>query len=175
MKIRNKIVVLGLVALSLFVTACGKVRTGSTTESTTSDFEASGEDAISLDAKSLADDIKKEGKFKDQLAEVEADIAINRLYQLDSGKLSDYCFYTNTGATAEEIAVVKVNDDSYLKNIEEAFNKRVESQKEACSDYLPDEMPKLDKAVVKTVGSYVIFVVSEDSAKAEGIIDKLTN
>ena len=36
-------------------------------------------------------------------------------------------------------------------------------------------MTKLDKAVIKTSGSYIIFVVSEDSEKANEIIGRYFN
>lgn len=172
MKLRKCLFTIGIATLVFANVACGKVKSGSTTESNIAKSDKADED---FDVKTVAADIKNEGKFKDQLAEIDPNIAINRIYQLDSAKLEAYAFYTNTGATAEEIAVIKVNDDSYLKNIENAFNKRVDDQKEACRNYLPDEMTKLDKAVIKTSGSYIIFVVSEDSEKANEIIGRYFN
>ncbi len=172
MKLKKCLFTVGIATLVLTNVACGKVKSGSTTENTGVSSDGSEEASGEIDAKTVAKDIKNEGIFKDQLAEIDPDIAINRLYHLDSGKLEDYSFYTNTGATAEEIAVVKVNDESYIKNIENAFNNRVEEQKEACRDYLPDEMTKLDKAVIKVSGPYAILVISEDHEKANEIIGR---
>lgn len=172
MKLKKYLLVVGIATLSLSGAACGKVKSGSTTESTEASDSGSKEAGAEIDVKTVAADIKKEGIFKDQLAEIDPDIAINRIYHLDSAKLESYSFYTNTGATAEEIAVIKVNDESYLKNIENSFNNRIDDQKDACRDYLPDEVTKLDKAVVKVSGPYAIFVVSEDPEKANEIIGR---
>lgn len=127
---------------------------------------------LTLSAKEIADKLLAEGDFKDQLAEVDAGVAVGRLYELEADKISDSMFYTNTNATAEEIAVVKASAD-YLDIVLEAYNKRVADQKEACVDYLPDEMPKLEKAVVVKKGDYAILCISCDSAKAESIINAL--
>ena len=60
-----------------------------------------------------------------------------------------------------------------MDTVKTAYENRISSQKEACRDYLPDEMTKLDAAVIYTNGNYVVLCVSNDSAKAEQVIADL--
>ena len=151
-----------ILALGL-LTACG----GGTndTENSSADSET-----VDFDVKELADQLKTEGDFKDQLAELDTDVAVSKRYNLDASQVESGAFYTNTNATAEEIAVIKAATADYAKTVQDAYNKRIEDQKKACENYLPDEMPKLDDAVVKSSGCYVVLCISCDSKKAEEII-----
>ena len=51
-----------------------------------------------------------------------------------------------------------------------ALENRVAYQKAGYEDYGPAEVPKLDSAVIKSAGSYVVMCVSDDNAKAEEVI-----
>ena len=44
-------------------------------------------------------------------------------------------------------------------------------QKDSYADYAPDQVPKLDTAVVRTCGEYVIVCVSADNEKAASVVD----
>ena len=67
-------------------------------------------------------------------------------------------------------AVIKVKSEDYVETVKAAYETRIADQKTACESYLPDEMPKLDAAVVYSNGNYVVLCVSNDSDKATEII-----
>lgn len=124
------------------------------------------------DVQVVADTLLKEGEFADKLAPVDINLALTRLYALDQSVVESCAFYTNSNATAEEIAVIKVKDSADVDTIKAAYETRVEEQKAACKDYLPDEMPKLEDAIIYSSGNYVVLCVSVDNNKIE---DSLTN
>lgn len=147
--------------------------TDTDTSETTSSDASSEEVTTDKTAQEIADAILAGGDYAEELMPLTEEVALNRLYDLDAEQIEESAFYTNSQATAEEIAVIKVKSADYVDAVKESFNTRVEDQKTACVDYLPDEMPKLESAVVYNNGCYVILCVSGDSAKVNTVIDGL--
>lgn len=120
-----------------------------------------------VDINYVAESLLKDVTFKDQLAKIDNEIAFTRLYNLDSEKIEDAVFYTNSNATAEEIAVVKTKDAAYVNDVKSSYEARISDQKSACENYLPDEMPKLDSAIIYTTGNYAVLCISADNDSAK--------
>ena len=155
---RKKIaLIVTLVICTMGMAACGDKKDDDKKETKT--------DSVS----ELADKLKAEGSFTD-LSPLESKIAVERLYGLDSSKIEDSAFYSNSNATAEDVAVIKVNDESYVADVKKAIEDRVAEQTKSFESYNAAEVPKLEDAVIITSGKYVVFVVSGDSAKAKDII-----
>ena len=148
------------VAMTALFTACGKDKEDTGTQAP----------AKEVNAQEAADAIRTQGDFKDQLATVQNTTALTRLYVLDEANIEEAAFYTNSSSTAEEIAVIKVKTQDYIDTVKTAYEKRIADQKDACKDYLPDEMPKLDSAVIYVNGNYAVLCISNDNSKIEGII-----
>ncbi len=163
-----------IMTLALCVTGCGSDSSEgkeSTTKETTKEETQEVEDVKEdIDVKAVADAILDGGDFKDNLAEVDTTMALTRLYSLDPEQVEASMFYTNSQATAEEIAVIKVKSDEYVQTVKDAYEARIADQKTACESYLPDEMPKLEAAVIYESGNYVVLCVSNDSDKTLEII-----
>lgn len=165
-----------MTVLALGVTGCGSDEStdkANKTENTTNveQNEEDAEQTVDVSAKVVADSVLADGDFKDNLAEVDTTMALTRLYGLDPEQIEDSMFYTNSQATAEEIAVIKVKSADYIETVKTAYETRISDQKTACESYLPDEMPKLDAAVIYTNGNYVVLCVSNDSDKSLEIIE----
>lgn len=97
--------------------------------------------------------------------------AANRLYKLDGEILEEQAVYVGTGgALADEVSVWRVKDEKDAKTVQEAAEKRVENQKASFQDYVPEEMPKLEKAVIQVDGDTIILCVSSDPEKAKEVI-----
>lgn len=97
--------------------------------------------------------------------------AANRLYKLEGEILEEQAVYVGTGgALADEVSVWRVKDEKDAKTVQEAAEKRVENQKASFQDYVPEEMPKLEKAVIQVDGDTIIFCVSSDPEKAKEVI-----
>ncbi len=178
--------VMMLLALTGALAGCGtqtKSTGENTSQSTTENMEAvtqedktetdSEGETEDIDVQAVADGIRQGGDFKDNLAAVDTTLALTRLYDLDAGQVAASAFYTNSNATAEEIAVIKTASADYVDTVKAAYENRIANQKEACKDYLPDEVTKLDAAVIYTNENYVVLCVSNDSAKAEQVIADL--
>lgn len=126
--------------------------------------------SVSVDINTLATDLKDNGVYKDQLSEIDDTTGLT-LYGIAADDVKDCIVILGSGATAEEIAVFEAADSEAAAAIKTACENRIDTQEAACENYLPDEMPKLASAVVVESGNYVILCVSEDSEKANSIID----
>ena len=122
-----------------------------------------------VDLSSAAEDILGSGAFSDILSQPPEGVAA-RLYGYDEGDVEEYVLYTGTGATAEEIFLVKAADGAAASRIAALCRTRVDNQKTAFESYVPAEIPKLDSAVVTVDGNYVFFVVANDAAAASAAV-----
>lgn len=126
--------------------------------------------ATNVDTKKLADDLLNNITYADQLAEVDSAMTQSTFgYQAEDVVASVH--YASSGATAEEIAVFECKDAEATNRVKETVEKHLQEYKDGFSDYLPSEVPKLEKAVVITSGNYIVYSVSDDDAKAKEIID----
>ncbi len=172
---KTKSIILGTAIIAaLAMTACGgsddKKTEAKKTETTTAAAANTANNAADV-----ANAIKNGGEFKDSLEELDSDMALSKIYELEDVSVDDSFFYTNTNSTAEEIAVVRLKDDADADKVKAAFQQRVADQKEACEDYLPDEITKLDNALITKSGNYMILVISCDSDKANAAINSVLN
>lgn len=126
-----------------------------------------------VDVQMVADEILNGGDFKDKLEAVDVSIALTKLYNLDADQVDAAVFYENSNATAEEIVVIKVKSEDYVETVREAYEARISGQKDAYRDYLPDEIPKLENAVIYTNANCAVLCISNDSEKAQSLIENL--
>lgn len=114
-------------------------------------------------AKALLDGIK----FDDALAEV-PHAAATAVYGVDSG--INVTAYMGSGATAEQIAVFEAADDEAAKALTSAMEAYIDRQIESYKGYVPSEVPRLEDAIIRGKGKYVILCVTGDTETAEKII-----
>lgn len=124
-----------------------------------------------IDVKQLGTNLATEITYEDEVAEIDLDTAKN-IYDFGEAEVTEYSIYVSSGATAEEIAVISCKDSVSAKKIEEAFETRIKNQKTSFQDYVPEELKKLEKAVVIKKGNTVILSVSNEEEKAKEIINK---
>lgn len=124
-------------------------------------------DTIQIDTKAMVNDLLEKIEFEDELNAVDDDTTIKMLYDIDNAVEANV--YISSGATAEEIAVFKFEDKKAAEEGKEKVLERISVQKENFATYIPEEVKKLDNAVVKQTGNYVAICVS-DSNEAEKII-----
>ena len=124
-----------------------------------------------MDGQTLADDLLANADFTDSLSRLD-DQVVPALYGLDAGDYTDCVVYCGTAATAEEIAIFQAVDEAAAGRIPTAAEARVASRIETYKDYGPAEAMKLEDAVVRQSGLYVVVVVCSDAAGAEKIVDQ---
>ena len=95
---------------------------------------------------------------------------LGSIYFFEDGQVEISKVYMSGNATADEIVVVSCKDEEAAKEVENLLKMRVKNQKELFATYNADEAAKLDKAIVKTSGKYVVLCVCDDYDKAESIL-----
>lgn len=123
---------------------------------------------VTVDIKKLSSDLQATITSGD-VAEVSSDILAST-YFLDMEKVEESTAALNSGANGCEVAVVKCKDSAYVSEVEELFKTRAKNQSELFADYNAPEAAKLDAAIIKSAGNYVVLCVTDDTAKAEEIL-----
>ena len=125
-----------------------------------------------FDPASAARALRDSGAFTEALEETDLDTAC-MLYGLDADTVTGSAVYTSLSAGAEEIAVFTLKDKDGADAALAALKTRVEDQTEALRDYQPEEVSKLDNAIVEQRGNSVLLAVAADQAAAQAAVDGL--
>ncbi|NCE64157.1 DUF4358 domain-containing protein [Pseudoflavonifractor sp. 524-17] len=131
-----------------------------------------GGGAEAFDPAGVAKALQDSGAFEQPLAEMEKDQVCQALYHIDEGSLNEYAVYTSLTAGAEEIAVLVLADGDAAETAYTALEQRVADQRAALESYLPQEVGKLDNAILERRGNSVLLVVANDAAAAQSALDK---
>lgn len=123
---------------------------------------------INVDIAKLCEDLQAT-VTSGELAIVSSDILAST-YFFDMAKVEESTAALSSGASACEVAVIKCSDSSYVTEAKELFEARVKNQSDLFADYNAPEVAKLDAALIKTSGNYVVLCVTDDTAKAEDIL-----
>lgn len=148
---------LAAVCAAFLLTACGKSG-GSSKE-------------VSVDVAALADELNKDTVTTDTLSETKSDM-LSSIYFFEDGQITESKAYMSSGATADEIAVVKCKDADTTGDVEKLFQTRVKNQSDLYATYKAEESDKLKGAIVKSAGAYTVLVVCDDYDKANEILKK---
>lgn len=156
-------VLLAAVTVACSFAACGDKNGGGSDNAT-------GTEAAAEDVKAVADKLKSDIAYDDELIEIDS-AKITKILGVDSSAYTNAKVYiSSSGATPEEIACFEATSSSTATTIEASLRARITAQTNTFTDYKPEQAPKLQNAVLKVKGNCVYFVVSGDSAKAETII-----
>lgn len=110
------------------------------------------------------------GVFSETLERLDPAVAAGEYGLEDPGAGSLVCYYS-PGGTAEEVTVVACADEEAARAFETAAQAHIADQKEANETYRPNELPKLEKAVVERRGSTVLVLVCADYDAAMAALD----
>lgn len=125
---------------------------------------------VTINIADLASKMKEQDLFEDTLEEIDKD-TIKKNYGFDGNKIKNIVSYVGTGATAEEILVVELNNKSDLNEINNQITQRISERKEAFANYLPQEVYKLENPTLKVTNNYIILSVCKDSEKMNSFIE----
>ena len=91
---------------------------------------------------------------------------------LNESLLSDSAMSMDASrATAEGIVVLTATDAENLKQAQQALEAYRDVTLEQYRDYRPDEVPKLENAVLQTKGLQTVLIVSKDAAAAKTALE----
>ncbi len=118
------------------------------------------------DAQTLLD---TQGVFSDAMTEIDADTAC-ALYGIDPATVESCAVY-GAAASAEELAVFAFTDDDAAQAGAELLGCRVADRADELRDYMPDELTKLDKAVVEVRGRSALLVIADDYTGVDAFLE----
>ena len=118
--------------------------------------------------------LKDEITFTDQMTDMDSENTC-RFYDIDTGMVADSVSYVGSGATAESMAVFEAVDADAAGSIAGALQSFTDGWIAGYSDYKPEEVPKLESAVLEQNGVYVVFCVSADNTTAKTAVQDLLN
>ena len=119
----------------------------------------------------LADELLASGAFSEKLGAVD-DVVARTMYVLTEDEVPSIRLYSSSGAVSEEIAIFPCADETAAGKALTECSARLELQKRLYADYKPEEVPKLEKALVVQRGSTVVLCVAADAGKAKAVLDK---
>ena len=118
--------------------------------------------------------LKDSVSFTDQMTEMDSAGAC-RFYDVGTDLVQDGAAYVGSGATAESLAVFEATDTDAAQSIADALQTFTDGWIKGYSDYKPEEVPKLESAVLEQDGVYVVFCVTADNAAAKTAVQDLLN
>lgn len=133
-------------------------------------FAGCGKSSQNVDLNAVADELLDEAGFEDELIKAQP-ASVENIYFIESDMASEMVVYmSSNNSTPEEIALFKATDADSLAKLETVVNGRLEEQKMSFENYAPDEVYKIENAVVKKSGDYIFMVICPDSETANKIV-----
>jgi len=144
----KRIIIILSVCLSLLLTGCGE---------TNEDRGYAVSDAAVL--------LDTDGVFTGKMEEVDTEIAA-MIYGIDYATVSEATCHMaiNSSVSADEISVWVLTDETAAQSAEQSCQTRLESQIDSYTNYCPDQVPKLEEAMVDRIGNTVLLAVGETEA-----------
>lgn len=93
------------------------------------------------------------------------------LYGITFSDVQEGVVYCSLSAGAEEIAIFRMADADAAKAALAGLEQRVSDQTAALKDYQPQEVSKLENAIVTQVGDCAVLVVAADAEGAQSVLD----
>lgn len=109
--------------------------------------------------------------FDDEMTSVPENAASVYGIREEDGYAGDCALLISTMATPEEIAVFRADSALSTADLTVLAAARMKRQQDSYADYAPDEVPKIESAVVRVIDDFVIVCVCADNAKAEALLD----
>ena len=88
---------------------------------------------------------------------------------IDENTVTDCAVYGST-TSAEELAILAFSSNEEAKTAQTLLQYRIEDRTDELRDYLPDELPKLEKAIIELRESSILFVIAADYGPVEDFL-----
>jgi len=92
------------------------------------------------------------------------DSYIDAYYGIDRTSVSDSVFaVADDTMLADTVIIVKISETGSASDIEQSFSTINEQRLFEMESYNPEQYARADKAVIKTIGGYVCYIISDDN------------
>ena len=78
--------------------------------------------------------------------------------------------YTEAGGLADEITLMHIKDQGDIQLVKDKLNDRLEQRKNQFGGYKPEEVYKIENAVIMVSGNFVGLIISSDPPMMESIV-----
>lgn len=116
--------------------------------------------------------LQSELTFTDEMTEKDK-AGTCTFYDVDETLVSEAAALVGSGATAESLSVWKAESADAATEIKQDLQTFQTGWIDGYSDYMPEEVPKLESAVLEQQGVYVVFCVTSDNDGAQDAVRKL--
>lgn len=137
-------------------------------------FSGCSNNKVELDPSTAVEKMSEEITFTDQFAPLDSENA-NRVYGVDADLVEDSTAMVGSGATAESIAMFKAVDAKSAQDIEKQLEFFIDGYIDGYSDYKPEEVPKLESAIIERKDVYVVLCISADNDAAKTVVSDTLN
>ena len=113
----------------------------------------------------------KEITYQDSLSPMDLDTA-GMFLNLSGIDVKSAAIYESSGWTAEEIIVMECASSADADKAKAMMEARVSEQQTNFVDYVPEEMDKLNAAVIVESGNFAVLSVSDEPEKARSLLSE---
>ena len=133
---------------------------------------ASSEECLAAYAAADAQKLLDAGVFDGEMEPVDAFI-VSMLYGIDEKDITECACYLaiDTSVSADELTVLVLTDEAAAQAAEAACWERVESQIDSCAAYCPDQVPRLEDAVILRRGCTVLLAVGNPNKLPQALTE----
>lgn len=121
------------------------------------------------DAPTLAESLASGLEFSEEIEDSGAAMAYS-FYGVEEAQCKSAALYKGSSASVDEVAVFECVDADSAKAVAALAAERQQYLHDGYSNYGPEQVPKIDSAVIKTVGNTVIFCISDSPEKVDSVI-----
>lgn len=146
-----KMIIVGILTVLILISLC-----------------ACGNKTVDVDTQALADELQKNVAFDGEMQSVSAE-KLGYYFEIPEG--TDIYGYMSNGATAEEIIVARCGDAAAAKALETGISTYMQDQKTEMEKYMPEEVARLDRAILECHKNCVVLCVTSYVDNAKTIID----
>ncbi len=101
------------------------------------------------------------------------DSYIDSYYGIDKAAVADSVFaVADDTMLADTVIIVKTSESGSTSDIEKSFSTINEQRLFEMESYNPEQYARADKAVIKTIGGYVCYIISDDNGAVCAAIEK---
>jgi len=127
--------------------------------------------AKTLDLEAFADEVAQSVEYDDELIALTQNNVAHYYKLPESGVNAWKILVSATSGTTNELAVFECADAKALGDVKAAVEKRLETQRANYENYIPAEIARIDDALIKTSGNYLLFSVSDHNDAVEKLFD----
>lgn len=125
-----------------------------------------------VDCSTLLTSVLASQSFSDELAPLSASIA-GKYLAIDMTQVKDFAMSIDASrVTAEQIVFLTADNAQSAELLKASLKEYRDLVLDQYRNYQPDEVPKLEKAVLQQNGSQVALIISPDAASAAAALEK---